>query len=116
MFKGCYSLLPLLQAPELYVGQGQQYDRHDAQGHQWLPAVPHRGIRDSLSVQVRVTSDAEINKCEICRFVSLLVVLSPLERACQYNSGARKKERKKCFYLTMHSTHFIYGYMASDIW
>ena len=20
------------------------------------------------------------------------------------------------FYLTMHSTHFIYGYMASDIW
>ena len=21
-----------------------------------------------------------------------------------------------CFYLTTHSTHFIYGYMASDIW
>ena len=20
------------------------------------------------------------------------------------------------FYLTMHSTHFMYGYMASDIW
>ena len=20
------------------------------------------------------------------------------------------------FYLTMHSTHFIYGYMAEDIW
>ena len=20
------------------------------------------------------------------------------------------------FYLTTHSTHFIYGYMASDIW
>ena len=30
----------------------------------------------------------------------------------------RKKERKKMFYLTTHSTHFynIYGYMASDIW
>ena len=25
-------------------------------------------------------------------------------------------EREKCFYLTTHSTHFIYGYMASDIW
>ena len=25
-------------------------------------------------------------------------------------------ERKKMFYLMMHSTHFIYGYMASDIW
>ena len=24
--------------------------------------------------------------------------------------------RKEVFYLTMHSTHFIYGYMASDIW
>ena len=24
--------------------------------------------------------------------------------------------RKELFYLTMHSTHFIYGYMASDIW
>ena len=28
------------------------------------------------------------------------------------NSG-RKEE---VFYLTTHSTHFIYGYMASDIW
>ena len=27
----------------------------------------------------------------------------------------RKREREM-FYLTMHSTHFIYGYMASDIW
>ena len=24
--------------------------------------------------------------------------------------------RKEVFYLTMHSTHFSYGYMASDIW
>ena len=29
----------------------------------------------------------------------------------------RNQEReKKMFYLTTHSTHFIYGYMASDIW
>ena len=25
------------------------------------------------------------------------------------------KGRKEMFYLTTHSTHFIYGYMASDI-
>ena len=25
-------------------------------------------------------------------------------------------ERKEMFYLTTHSTHFIYRYMASDIW
>ena len=24
--------------------------------------------------------------------------------------------RKEMFYLTTHSTHFIYGHMASDIW
>ena len=24
--------------------------------------------------------------------------------------------RKEMFYLTTHSTHFIYGYMSSDIW
>ena len=28
----------------------------------------------------------------------------------------RKRGRKEMFYLTTHSTHFIYGYMASDIW
>ena len=27
-----------------------------------------------------------------------------------------KEERKEMFYLMTHSTHFIYGYMASDIW
>ena len=26
------------------------------------------------------------------------------------------KEGKEKFYFTTHSTHFIYGYMASDIW
>ena len=27
-----------------------------------------------------------------------------------------KEGRKEMFYLTTHSTHFIYGYMTSDIW
>ena len=27
-----------------------------------------------------------------------------------------ERGRKEMFYLTTHSTHFIYGYMASDIW
>ena len=31
--------------------------------------------------------------------------------------GEREREREKeMFYLTTHSTHFIYRYMASDIW
>ena len=31
---------------------------------------------------------------------------------CQYIDS---EGRKEMFYLTTHSTHFIYGYMASDI-
>ena len=27
-----------------------------------------------------------------------------------------KEGRKDMFYLTTHATHFVYGYMASDIW
>ena len=32
------------------------------------------------------------------------------------NISSVEREREKMFYLTTHSTHFIYGYMASDIW
>ena len=28
----------------------------------------------------------------------------------------KNEGRKEMFYLKAHSTHFIYGYMASDIW
>ena len=31
-------------------------------------------------------------------------------------SLVHRTRRKEMFYLMMHSTHFIYGYMASDIW
>ena len=31
-------------------------------------------------------------------------------------SCVNREGRKEMFYLTTHSTHFIYGYMASDIW
>ena len=35
--------------------------------------------------------------------------------ACTETQREREREREM-FYLTTHSTHFIYGYMASDIW
>ena len=31
-----------------------------------------------------------------------------------YDNGSERE--REMFYLTTHSTHFIYGYMASDIW
>ena len=42
-------------------------------------------------------------------FISLSLSLSLFS----FRGGGRRKEM---FYLTTHSTHFIYGYMASDIW
>ena len=30
--------------------------------------------------------------------------------------NVKKEGRKEMFYLTMHSTRFIYGYMGLDIW
>ena len=35
---------------------------------------------------------------------------------CWHFVGSDQEGRKEMFYLTTHSTHFIYGYMASDIW
>ena len=31
-------------------------------------------------------------------------------------SRLQREREREMFYLTTHSTHFIYGYMASDIW
>ena len=39
-----------------------------------------------------------------------------LQRRVHVSCEGRKEGRKEMFYLTTHSTHFIYGYVASDIW
>ena len=42
---------------------------------------------------------------------------NPKQCSCWWASRSPRREReRKMFYLTTHSTHFIYGYMASDIW
>ena len=41
----------------------------------------------------------------------------PLSRTgCSLPSTSSKGGEREILYLTTHSTHFIYGYMASDIW
>ena len=47
-------------------------------------------------------------------YLELLGYSGPMLIASDFSvSGERERE---FFYLTTHSTHFIYGYMASDIW
>ena len=39
-----------------------------------------------------------------------------LQHTLLTGKGAAIQGRKEMFYLSTFSTHFIYGYMASDIW
>ena len=54
------------------------------------------------------------------RSYRLVVVPAHVAHASSVSVAAalavRLAGRKEMFYLTTHSTHFIYGYMASDIW
>ena len=45
----------------------------------------------------------------VCLIVCCLFINSSINVEFIFNEG------KKCFILTTHSTHFLYGYMASDI-
>ena len=48
---------------------------------------------------------------------NICIDLFPLEPHC-FSTPVHKHElgEREMFYLTTHSTHFIYSYMASDIW
>ena len=50
-----------------------------------------------------------LRKIVLCK-KNILHCLVPL------NSILFREREREMFYLTTHSTHFIYGYMASDIW
>ena len=63
------------------------------------PRPPHRTMSGRSTTELHLTPQNVLKSCKsVIRFLS------------------RIREREKCFYLTTHSTHFIYGYMASDIW
>ena len=48
-------------------------------------------------------------------FVSLTICAT--SHSCQRSATSITREKERdIFYLTTHSTHFINGYMASDIW
>ena len=48
--------------------------------------------------------------------VSTGIVLNTTSSHTPSTRGHQMEGRKNLFYLTTHSTHFIYGYIASDIW
>ena len=53
----------------------------------------------------------DLLKTNLIRYLPIYVRIY----VCLCTSRYTEREREM-FYLTTHSTHFIYGYMASDIW
>ena len=54
---------------------------------------------------------------EVAHGVHLAVAARHVQRgAAVHVAGRDVAALREMFYLTTHSTHFIYGYMASDIW
>ena len=62
---------------------------------------------------------ASLNKTFPSLSLSLYLNYSLFESVRNVNANEISRysaRRKEMFYLTTHSTHFIYGYMASNIW
>ena len=61
-----------------------------------------------------------LNKRHRCESENQECVMDVCETCHNVLNGVRRsfmvKGRKEMFYLTMHSTHFIYGYMVTSIW
>ena len=51
----------------------------------------------------------------VCVIIIIAITATPLFNLFVKSDCEREREREM-FYLMTHSTHFIYGYMASDIW
>ena len=53
---------------------------------------------------------------ETLNYANIMSRLDSLFITSKCGKQKQKNGRKEMFYFTTHSTHFIYGYMASDIW
>ena len=53
-----------------------------------------------------------------CLWLPIMLILTDEQKRTRMHTSHLLLEegRKEMFYLTTHSTHFIYGYMASDLW
>ena len=78
-----------------------------------LPSARHVAVNILQSGPISISyDDFGLSICILCEDCNSLIHehQSFLATVCQLT------RRKEMFYLTTHSAHFIYGYMASDIW
>ena len=64
-----------------------------------------------------ISTNLWLTMCYIYQPVTHHVLYLPTcDSPCVISSITDNKREREMFYLTTHSTHCIYGYMASDIW
>ena len=92
-----------------------------AQGRQRLLVVVGRGTdrghHHRLAVAAKIVLKRERQNCFLFNDAlnTFYLWLYGIGHMVKDHSDS-ERGRKEVFYLTTHSTHFIYGYMASDIW
>ena len=75
---------------------------------QFCPICNNQSVEDEVHCPLYEDIRFDLHQhAQLC--FSNFMLLSDLEKLCVIRE-------KEMFYLTMHSTHFIYGYMASYIW
>ena len=52
----------------------------------------------------------------VCVYIYIYIYIYIYNEEKSIGSLKEREREREMFYLTTHSTHFIYGYMASDIW
>ena len=77
--------------------------------------VEERAIYNQLNVSLQL-SDFEISVGRIVVLIRGSIWTSYTPSGSVPDISAKYFVRKEMFYLTTHSTHFIYSYIASDIW
>ena len=63
-----------------------------------------------------VLSSTSLFRCVVVCVSPLSVSAPRLPGSVYSNTWHCSRREREMFYLTTHSTHFIYGYMTSDIW
>ena len=96
----------------LIIHLSTQYCLDNMGGHKYKPFVQIIiSVHRCVHVPNYSTHDSQYTKQLMKHLFATYLFSFNMATSC-YTS----MQRKEMFYLTTHSTHFIYGYMASNIW
>ena len=81
-----------------------------------LRSIPVDGALNCFTFRCVLKLDDVFIEADTAMMMMIMMMISSDVDDNEYYDDDDKKGRKEMFYLTTHPTHFIYCYMASDIW